>query len=49
VSIQTGCSNVHVKNVVCNPGHGIRFVVSVQFCAQFKKKKKKKKKKTIMF
>jgi hypothetical protein len=24
VSIQTGCSNVHMKNVVCNPGHGIR-------------------------
>uniref|UniRef100_K3XPM6 Polygalacturonase n=1 Tax=Setaria italica TaxID=4555 RepID=K3XPM6_SETIT len=23
VSIQTGCSNVHMKNVVCNPGHGI--------------------------
>ncbi|KAG0520725.1 hypothetical protein BDA96_08G099200 [Sorghum bicolor] len=23
VSIQTGCSNVHIKNVVCNPGHGI--------------------------
>ncbi|KAG2598391.1 hypothetical protein PVAP13_5KG358600 [Panicum virgatum] len=24
VSIQTGCSNVHMKNLVCNPGHGIR-------------------------
>ncbi|KAJ1283886.1 hypothetical protein BS78_03G161400 [Paspalum vaginatum] len=23
VSIQTGCSNVHMKNLVCNPGHGI--------------------------
>ncbi|XP_066309009.1 polygalacturonase At1g48100-like [Miscanthus floridulus] len=23
VSIQTGCSNVHIKNVVCNPSHGI--------------------------
>ncbi|KAF8696629.1 hypothetical protein HU200_036247 [Digitaria exilis] len=23
VSIQTGCSNVHMKNIVCNPGHGI--------------------------
>ncbi|CAO2190664.1 unnamed protein product [Urochloa humidicola] len=23
VSIQTGCSNVHMKNILCNPGHGI--------------------------
>ncbi|KAL6839018.1 hypothetical protein ACP4OV_031072 [Aristida adscensionis] len=23
VSIQTGCSNIHIKNIVCNPGHGI--------------------------
>uniref|UniRef100_A0A0E0C3E7 Polygalacturonase n=1 Tax=Oryza meridionalis TaxID=40149 RepID=A0A0E0C3E7_9ORYZ len=23
ISIQTGCSNVHMKNIHCNPGHGI--------------------------
>ncbi|XP_020099168.1 polygalacturonase At1g48100-like isoform X2 [Ananas comosus] len=23
VSIQTGCSNIHIHNVNCNPGHGI--------------------------
>ncbi|XP_039808191.1 polygalacturonase At1g48100-like [Panicum virgatum] len=23
VSIQTGCSNVHMKYIICNPGHGI--------------------------
>ncbi|KAG8051680.1 hypothetical protein GUJ93_ZPchr0001g32873 [Zizania palustris] len=23
ISIQTGCSNVHMKNINCNPGHGI--------------------------
>ncbi|KAJ3685923.1 hypothetical protein LUZ61_015087 [Rhynchospora tenuis] len=23
VSIQTGCSNIHIKNINCNPGHGI--------------------------
>ncbi|KAL6597807.1 hypothetical protein ACP70R_046612 [Stipagrostis hirtigluma subsp. patula] len=23
VSIQTGCSNIHMKNIICNPGHGI--------------------------
>ncbi|TVU34112.1 hypothetical protein EJB05_15940, partial [Eragrostis curvula] len=23
VSIQTGCSNIHMKNIVCSPGHGI--------------------------
>lgn len=24
VSIQTGCSNVHVHHINCGPGHGIR-------------------------
>ncbi|KAK3164549.1 hypothetical protein QOZ80_1AG0020890 [Eleusine coracana subsp. coracana] len=23
VSIQTGCSNIRMKNIICNPGHGI--------------------------
>ncbi|XP_072993714.1 probable polygalacturonase At1g80170 [Typha latifolia] len=23
VSIQTGCSNIHIRNIKCNPGHGI--------------------------
>lgn len=26
VSIQTGCSNVHVHHINCGPGHGIRYL-----------------------
>lgn len=26
VSIQTGCSNVHIHHINCGPGHGIRYI-----------------------
>lgn len=29
VSIQTGCSNIHVHHINCGPGHGIRYVVVI--------------------
>lgn len=26
VSIQTGCSNIHIHHINCGPGHGIRYI-----------------------
>ncbi|KAF3323020.1 polygalacturonase [Carex littledalei] len=36
VSIQTGCSNIHIKNINCNPGHGIRSLYFKQINITFR-------------
>lgn len=35
VSIQTGCSNVHIHHINCGPGHGLRYIIChphIQIC-----------------